>query len=150
MKVVLLRGVSGSGKSTYAKKLSEQYVHAVICSADDGMINNQGEYDFKPFKLPMAHQQCFRKFVNVIDVKRAGLVIVDNTNTQLHEIAPYLKYAELHDIPVEIVKCTCSFTEATERNVHGVPENTILSMANRMEKLPRYWPKETVIDTSNK
>jgi len=151
MKVIILRGISGSGKTTYSMdilSLKEEHELIAICSADLHFMNKKDEYDFNPAKLPQAHKECFQAFVDTINENTVDTVIVDNTNTQLHEIAPYLRYAELHDCDVEIVRLECLAEEGTSRNIHDVPERTINAMLNRMEKLPSYWPKERVINTS--
>jgi predicted kinase len=156
MKVVLLRGTSGSGKSTYIK---EHYPNAIVCSADHYFMKD-GEYKFNPTLLPEAHKFCLRKFIACIEDAtttygpnqffRAAEIqhlVVDNTNTQLWEISPYLSIAQAYGLEVEIVHCVCSPQVATERNAHGVPLKTIEAMAKRFEKLMPWWPKEIVVNT---
>lgn len=87
-KVIILSGISGSGKSTYGRKLLEGALWTSVCSADDYFMVGS-EYRFDASKLSLAHGQCFKKF---IDLLKGGdqVVVVDNTNTSVVEIAPYV------------------------------------------------------------
>ncbi len=149
--VTILRGISGSGKSTLAKKLAEELskkngLLTTICSADDGMMVN-GEYKFHFTKLDRAHRSCFVKADTMLE---DGLnVIIDNTNTQLYELSPYVMLAKKHHAELEIVQCLCPPDVAADRNVHGVPAESVHAMHDRMEKLPRFYPKARMVVTGD-
>lgn len=161
-KVIILSGISGSGKSTYAQKLVDEAdrrgeihstVHDVqLVSADDYFTatwqegaETKSEYNFDPSKLSKAHQQCFRDFLSAVQSWASGLVIVDNTNTTAAEIAPYYLGAEAFGWEVEIHTLVCSTYESVEkcaaRNIHNVPLTGILSQAARIASGNRafYW-----------
>ncbi len=152
MKVVILRGISGSGKSTVAKRLaSECEGEVVICSADDYFINNE-KYKFDSSKLDEAHLACYRKFSSAVTDGK-DLVIVDNTNIQLWEFSGYLQEAKanmLNGDSLNIIRCECGIIEAYDRNVHGVAYRTLGNMVRRMQNALSHWPEETIIDTTNK
>jgi len=57
MKLILVRGVSGSGKTTYAKKLINDDPSLSHYEADMFFYTN-GSYNFNPFKLKDAHAWC--------------------------------------------------------------------------------------------
>lgn len=59
--VFIMRGVSGSGKSTIAKELA--YPEGVIHSTDDYFYNEAGEYKFDPTKLSEYHEKNFQAFL---------------------------------------------------------------------------------------
>ena len=150
MKAIIMRGISGSGKSTeanrIAQELSDQGKSAVIVSADDYFIDDDGEYKFDSRYLDKAHGMCMAQFMAMIT--EVDAVIVDNTNTQLWEISPYILVAKsAHCYDIEIVRCECDPKVAAARNVHGVPEKGIIAMAGRMEKLLPFWPREKVVRT---
>ena len=151
MKIVIMRGIPGSGKSTYIYKLEPTSGYAkVICSADDFFIDTNCNYNFDPSKLDQAHKYCYKKFINSLKNPIIGLLIVDNTNIRLHEMSPYIRYAQIymnHTDDIDIVRCECSVENAMQRNVHSVPFKSIKRMKNRMEKILPYWPKERVIIT---
>jgi len=152
MRIVILRGHSGSGKSTYAKKLCNllpENKKSVICSADNYFIKD-GEYKFDYQKLNEAHAYCFAKFYVAVE-QRCDLIIVDNTNTRLFEISPYIMFARIKETPadlIEVITLSCSVSLAADRNIHGVPRGSIENMKKRFERLPSYWPEETVIYTN--
>ncbi|MFA5049170.1 MAG: AAA family ATPase [Patescibacteria group bacterium] len=142
-KVVILCGVSGAGKSTRVKN---EYQNSVVCSADYYFMV-EGEYKFNPKKLSEAHGQCLRSFVESIHMG-ASLIVVDNTNTSVAEIAPYatLALAYGYELSIEIFKVDVD--AAATRNLHGVPRETIIKMAQRIDslekKLPSWWPKKII------
>lgn len=136
MQVKIMRGMPGSGKTTYAKK---NYPGAVYCSADDYHTGTDGIYRFVPANTPRAHQACLRKF---LDAVRDGceLVVVDNTNTQAWEIATYYRLAELFDYEVEIVHARCPLEVCLQRQTHNVPILTMFRMWQALSvSLPPHW-----------
>lgn len=127
-KVVIMRGASGSGKSTYVKK---HFPDAVVCSADSYFVDSEGNYNFDPTKLGDAHGQCKRSFKDALD-RSQPLVVVDNTNTTLRELQPYLQMAKAHGYEVEVVRVETPLDVAAARNVHGVPFDAVKRMKGRM------------------
>lgn len=100
--LIILRGVSGSGKSTFGKYLGNYLMwehERIICSADDYFINNDGEYIFDPSKLPIAHETCRKKAERAM-IDHVDHVIIDNTNTSESEIKPYIEMAKEHGYQV--------------------------------------------------
>lgn len=141
-----MQGVSGSGKSTKAEEIMNDYNHAVLVSADLYFMQ-EGGYKFDPSKLGEAHQSCLRNFLDLItgaglDHSESGpdLVIVDNTNTQLWEMAPYIQTAAAYGHEIEVIRCVCPVEKAAGRNLHGVPEEAVQGMASRLEKPLPFWP----------
>lgn len=147
MKVVLLRGISGSGKSSFVRNL-QNYENPIICSADHFFMID-GCYVFNPEKLGAAHQACMRKFVLHCTNKdfNDDTIVVDNTNLTVAEIAPYVQVALAFGHEVVIIRLVCMVAEAAKRNTHGVPFKSVEAMARRFENLPVYWPKETEVYT---
>ena len=142
MKVIITRGLPGSGKSTYIR---EKLVGAYVCSADHYFEKGDG-YVFKPEKLGEAHGECMRKFIGALEDGRP-LVVVDNTNISLIEISPYLSVAQAFGYEVEIVRIIagCSLEELCKRGLHNVPFNTLQRMHERFEdRFPPFWPKQKV------
>ena len=78
MKLVLIRGLPGSGKSTKAKKLAP---NENIFEADQFFIDKKtGEYKFKPEFIHLAHQQCQNKTIAAME-KEISPIVVSNTFT---------------------------------------------------------------------
>lgn len=134
--VIVMQGISGSGKSTYAKKLLEQNPNGELVSADLYFMNG-GEYKFDSSKLGEAHKSCMRNFLNL--VIGYGIIIVDNTNTQLWEMAPYIQVGAAYGHEVRVVRCICPSAIAAGRNLHGVSEKVIMGMERRLEKPLPFW-----------
>lgn len=86
-----MRGYPGSGKSFYAKKLSET-TGAIICSSDSYFMKD-GVYEFDVKKLGSNHQKCYNKFVETLCLRKD--VIIDNTNAKMTDIKKYIDFVEL-------------------------------------------------------
>lgn len=147
MKVVILCGASGSGKSTWA---SQNYPDAIVVSADHYFIGEDGEYRFDPSKLGDAHGSCLRHFVKCAQSMITDTVVVDNTNTTTVEIAPYVAVARAYGIEPEIRAWVGSPPEhALTRNTHGVPAEVVKAMWDRLSATvanwPTFWPKPVVM-----
>ena len=155
-KVVILSGVSGSGKSTTARKLWNELEPGTYCrvvSADDFFMV-EGVYKFDPTKLSEAHGKCFRDFIAELQPNAVGkynhdLVVVDNTNTTSEEIAPYILGAQAFGWEVEILTSlphpTTNWADyyamCAARNAHGVGFDTIKAQHKRIvnRSLPPWW-----------
>lgn len=142
MKVIIMSGVSGSGKSTYIKK---HYPEAAVCSADHFFMVD-GLYCFDQHKLPEAHGACLRKFIRLVcddsDMRLSDTtVVVDNTNTTVAEIAPYAAIALAYKCDMEIVTIRSALDIAEKRNTHGVSGAAILAQARRLNarQMPPWW-----------
>ena len=142
-KVVILRGISGSGKSTYGKT---HYPDAVVCSADahrmQKVTNPDGTtsrvYRFDASMVGADHSNCLNDFI--VEIERGSpLIVVDNTNIRLWEIQNYVKLARIFGYVIEIVEMTLYFNDdaklCAQRNIHEVPEETVLSMAALFEPM---------------
>lgn len=133
-KLILVRGASGSGKSTFARKLAEGIENSVVFETDDLFMVN-GEYRFNPRGLGWAHRTNQERTLKAL--LEGKTVIVANTLTTRKEINEYLKLAEQVSAPVEVYRSVGMFG-----NVHGVPEEKVQEMIRRM--VP--YPGETLIN----
>jgi predicted kinase len=118
-----VRGVAGSGKSTFAKTLG-----CPVYEADQYFIDEEsGEYKFEPSKIKLAHKWCqLRVEHNMED----GIekIAVSNTFTQEWELQPYFELAEKYGYKI--------FSIIIENrhggtNIHKVPEEKLEQMRNR-------------------
>jgi predicted kinase len=131
-KLVLVRGLPGSGKSTFAKSMPD-FLHVEA----DMYFCKDGEYKFDPKLLADAHAWC--RLITEDALHKKLDVIVTNTFTQFWEIRSYLDIASLYGIIPFIITVHNQF-----QNVHGVPEEKLEIMYNRFEwdiseKLKKYY-----------
>ena len=87
--LILLRGLPGSGKSTFAKLLSGNNYEADKYF-ERGLDN---VYEFNPSKLKNAHEWC-RDLVFMDMVKNEPRIVVSNTFTQEWEMDAYYELAK--------------------------------------------------------
>lgn len=119
--VYIMQGVPGSGKSWQAQRAAAVF-GASIVSADTypGLYTmDAGWLRFDPTKIGEAHGACLRSAVEAL---QAGLsIIVDNTNTTVIEMAPYVALAQAYGAAPVIIRVECDPSVAFARNTHGVP-----------------------------
>ena len=124
----IVRGLPGSGKSTFAKSIGGIHIEA------DQFFMENGKYNFDITKIKLAHKYCQNQTeawmktdgVQVDNTK----IVVSNTFTQEWEMEPYFKMAE--DFGYRV------FTIIVEnrhggKNIHDVPEDKLEQMKNRFE-----------------
>jgi len=139
MKLTVFMGIPGAGKGHYIK--TNYMGDAIIASADD-WFTHAGKYVFEPTRLSQAHGACFRKVIDALrdDVEH---VVVDNTNTSLIEIAPYMAAAQAYGAVASIVCLRIDAAVAGPRNVHKVPQATVIRMEQAieasLETMPPWW-----------
>lgn len=124
-KLVLIRGLPGSGKTTLAKSMMDN--NSVHCEADDFFMKD-GKYSFDPSGLGEAHSACFVKARNAMLAGKTA--IVSNTFTTLAEMEPYISFAKSKGIEVEVLEATGNY-----QSVHDVPPHSIDRMRKRWQKI---------------
>lgn len=137
-KLIIMRGLPGSGKSTKARGLVGESVD--IFSTDDFFVNPEnGKYEFDPQMLGRNHALNVQR---TEEAMREGVtpVVVDNTNTRLYEMKSYVQLAQKYGYEVEFYEPDTDWAwnveELTQRNTHGVPQDAIQRMMDRWDKNP--------------
>ena len=121
--LILLRGLPGSGKSTFAKSIGGLHYEA------DEFFMFGDEYRFDGTKIKMAHQWC-QDLVFMAMKRGEDKIVVSNTFTQEWEMNEYYNLAKEFDYKV--------FSLIIENrhggiNEHGVPEDKLQAMKDRFE-----------------
>jgi predicted kinase len=154
MKVIIMQGIPGSGKSTWVNKFYENAGGPTfVVSADSFFVDGHGKYNFDPSKLGAAHARCMYDFINHLSYMRhmtdaardKAVVLVDNTNITTDQMSPYYLVARAYGASVEVRRVVCNTSEAYMRNVHGVPWDTIERMHLSMQDPPKYWESTFVV-----
>jgi len=130
--LTLVRGLPGSGKSTFANTITNKFS---ICEADKFFYDKEGNYNFDGSKLRQAHEWCknqveTRMKDNQLNPQFYPEIVVSNTFTQEWEMEAYYKLAEQYGYKV--------FSIIVENrhggvNEHGVPADKLEQMRNRFE-----------------
>jgi predicted kinase len=136
--LVIMRGISGSGKSTKAKQLAE----GGVIHSTDNLIESTGDY--RGFFSKMINENNFGNLSrmhrkNLDNAKKSmneGIspVVIDNTNIKPNEAKPYVVHAlnmGYDDRNIRIVDIGTGGATAeqlAERNTHGVPLDKIKSV----------------------
>lgn len=126
-RLIIIRGIPGSGKSTYAQKLVEELTSegkSVKHFESDMFFMKDGEYKFNTKLLGVAHKWCFDTVFNSFNEN--DTVIVSNTFTTMKELAPYMDRAKENGYDMTIYRMANEF-----QNKHGVPEETLQAMKER-------------------
>jgi predicted kinase len=129
--LILLRGVPGSGKSTFANVILQQPNNnpQEVLSADDFFVNNEGVYIFDGTKIKEAHNYCqFRCSERMR--QEISRIVVANTFTQEWEMETYYEMAKRYNYRVHSVIIE---NRHGNQNIHGVPENKLQIMKDRFE-----------------
>jgi len=130
--LVLLRGLPGSGKSSFAKHMWSDFV---ICEADQFFYNPEGNYNFDPSKLRDAHKYCRDRVETFMSDNEKNPqfypeIVVSNTFTREWEMDEYFKLAKKYDY--QVVSLIVENRHGN-KNIHGVPDSKMEEMRNRFE-----------------
>ena len=130
--LTLVRGLPGSGKSTFANTITNEFS---VCEADKFFYDKEGNYNFDATKLTDAHQWCreqveIRMKDNGVNPQFYPEIVVSNTFTQEWEMQAYYDLAKSWGYTV--------FSLIVENrhggvNEHGVPEEVLTKMKDRFE-----------------
>ena len=129
----LIRGLPGSGKTTFANTMlallhgaADDAEAAGRHEADDYMRDSEGNYSFDADKLYFCHEACFAAASK--DLEEGRDTIVSNTSTTEKEIEKYQELAAYFG-----ARFVSIIVENRHGNssVHNVPELTMDKMRKR-------------------
>ncbi len=152
-KIFIMRGISGSGKSSEAQKIAKQESekfnvkmlspleeldsdHVITyCSADAYFMKN-GVYNYDYLRIGEAHNSCLKKYLKALSSSTNQVIIVDNTHTETWEYAPYTALARVYGYEICIVEVYRDILSCIRDNIHGVPVNAIKEQFKRFQPTP--------------
>ncbi len=121
----IVRGLPGSGKSTFAKSLN-----CPVYEADMFFIDNEtGEYNFDISKIKLAHSWCKESVENAMR-NNLEKIVVSNTFTQEWEMQDYFNLAKKYNYTTFVVIIE---NRHDGKNIHNVSDEKLLKMKERFE-----------------
>lgn len=125
--LIIVRGVSGSGKSTFARWLENNlsswaYTATQKFEADQWFIDNDEPWN--PKYLHTAHEWCQAEVKK--SLQEGCVTVVSNTTTTKKELEPYIKIAT--DLGVQYFVL---IADGDYNNIHNVPEDKLCKQAQR-------------------
>ena len=129
--IILLRGLPGSGKSTFANYMFSNN----IFEADQYFYDENGlNYNFDASKLHLAHKWCQLRVEHAMEnnLISGGVyfseIVVSNTSTTEKELEPYLELAKKYDY--QIISLIVENRHGS-KSIHNVPDEKLEQMKNR-------------------
>jgi hypothetical protein len=121
----LIRGLPGSGKSTFAWQLFKNRLVQRMYEADD-YFTDAGVYQFDPTKLEQAHQQCKRN--TWLALYEGMSVSVSNTSCAEWEVETYATIAK--ETEANFVSIILE-NRHDGKNIHGCPDAKVEQMERK-------------------
>jgi predicted kinase len=122
--LILVRGLPGSGKSTFASRYAGSQYYNHLETDQYWMID--GEYRFDINHLSEAHEWCLNQTREYLE--KGNSVVVSNTFTVQRNMRPYFELAKDLGIRPQVILCQGNFG-----NIHDVPVNVLARMAEQFE-----------------
>jgi predicted kinase len=120
----IVRGIPGSGKSTFANIIADVYYEADMYFTD-----HEGNYNFEPSQIKSAHQWC-QTMVRMAMQYNTATIAVSNTFTQEWEMEAYYELAA--EFGYRVTSVIVENRHGGE-NQHGVPADKLQAMRDRFE-----------------
>lgn len=132
-RIILMRGIPGSGKSFLAELMNQNGVF----STDQYWYDEEGIYRFDPVKLQEAHEQNRAQVERMLARFDHGTYIVDNTNIGTRDVAPYFDLAVKYGAEISIVQVdtpleVCLVRNSKRSQDRRIPEDVIARMFYNM------------------
>lgn len=140
-KLIIVRGHSGSGKSTFAQakiaEFKQQYLQAVCFHLEnDFFIDQNGCYEWTPARFQQAKRQTEAAMQNALDYARQNpyqpvLIVLSNVGVNVAYIQRLRKQGEAQGMVVEIYRMQNFFP-----NRHQVAEYQVWQMYLALQQNP--------------
>jgi len=139
MDVILLTGLPGSGKSTWAAAYPCSGKKLILCPDDYLMMG--GVYKWGPESVSESHRKCMRQFVEHVWHGDLDLLILDSTNTRTEFLSPYIGVAQAFNHNTRVVLIKHDPIDSWKRNTHNVPENRHIGMEQNLHYMMKHWSR---------
>lgn len=126
----ILRAISGAGKSTLAEYLVSGSKSSVICSADDFLTDENGNYNWDQDTVGIAHVWCKNLFKENLE-DNTEIIVISNTNVTNKDVNYYRKRAIEYGYLVFVLVVE---NRHDGNNIHNVPDATKIIMKQKLMK----------------
>lgn len=127
-RMFMITGVPGSGKSTEAENIKSKYKFSPIehYEADMFFIDKNGNYNWNPKKLHIAHEWCKNSVEHAMSIGHD--VIVSNTFITAKDRKPYFDLAKSYGYDIQVIECKGNF-----QNIHGVSDEKVKMLREKYQ-----------------
>jgi len=125
--VLFVRGLPGSGKSTFARHLVEH--HGYVHIESDEFFTFNSSYKFRPEFLEEAHNTC-RARLRLLLLVEEPRICVANTFVKSWHLRSYRKICEAFEASEALVELHHNYG-----SIHEVPEGTFKRMSSEWESI---------------
>lgn len=126
-KLFLIRGVSGSGKTTFVESVMHE--GDVSVANDDFMVDEKGEYAFDWKRLDEVAEKCQQKVERSME-QEVPRIFVHNTFSTVEELDPYYSLAREYGYDVQSIVVE---NRGNWQSSHGVPDTTLEKQQSRFD-----------------
>jgi len=128
--VIILRGLPGSGKSTFLQSFMLPHIHI---SMDHFWTKDGQPYSFDYKRLAEAIEWTHKQFVEKLEAEGDLPIVVDNVSYAFEHYRFFWEEARKRGINVHIVHIERPFRECVRAGTHNVPVEKLLNMAEKWE-----------------
>lgn len=125
--LILVRGIPGSGKTTFSRYMSKGF-DSLHIEADRFFVDDQGNYNFDASLLNQAHKWCQDSVFRAMNEDETSEIIVSNTFTTEKELKPYLDMAGRFNY--KVISLIVENRHGSN-NIYNVPSSVIQAMRDR-------------------
>ena len=134
--VIILRGVPGSGKSSFVKMLKGTNTDVTVHAIDDLHVDENGDFFWKEDEQDKLYLLNYCNFVNSMK-DQMPLIVVDCINVKTSDFSDYIQAARMFNYHVYVVTPDMpNVDDAAKRNKHHVSSLQIKQMYKDWEPWP--------------
>jgi tRNA uridine 5-carbamoylmethylation protein Kti12 len=143
--LILVRGLPGSGKTTYVKKQMEIGEDLWVCDhyEDDMFFGDEDNYQWNGNLIRFADEWCFSSTVRALHLG-VDVVFVSNTFVTNYEMRRYLELVKDISFPNLLIEVHEMPLDDLFPNVHGVPADKIAARRKMWEEIGEWGPRVKV------
>ena len=133
---VILRGIPGSGKSSFASFLNSRFLEECRVHSVDDLHTSEGVFSWDESKAEALYHLNFSNFVKSLS-EGFPLVVCDCINLEVSDFQIYLDASRAFGYNPYVVTPDMPTPDISEkRNLHGVTKEQIYKMIDRWEQWP--------------